>query len=136
MTKDDLNRISYEILGAVIEVHKELGPGLLENVYSKCLAKELELRNIQFQTELSVPVSYKNYNLETNLRCDFLVSNNIVLEIKSVSEMNPIFEAQILTYMKLLKVPKGILINFNCKNIFHEGQKTFVNSYFKELIEF
>lgn len=99
MTKDDLNAITYEIIGATIEVHKELGPGLLESVYSKCLAKEFELRKIDFKTELQVPIIYKEFNLDAELRCDFLISDSIVLEIKAVTEMKPIFEAQLLTYM-------------------------------------
>lgn len=136
MTKDKLDLITYEIIGAAIEVHKSLGPGLLESVYTKCLTKEFEIRKINFKNELTVPLLYKDYDLETNLRCDFLIDDTIVLEIKSVLEVHPIFEAQILTYMKLLNAPKGILINFNCKNIFHEGQKTYVNSHFKDLTDY
>lgn len=136
MTKDKLDQLTFEVIGAAIEVHKVLGPGLLESVYAKCLAKEFEIRKIQYSTELNIPLIYKNYNLDTNLRCDFLIENVIVLEIKSVLEMSPIFEAQILSYMNLLNVPKGILINFNCKNIFHQGQKTYVNSIFSLLEDF
>eukprot|EP01041_Mallomonas_annulata_P025829 gene25829-46962_t len=107
MTKDKLDQLSFEIIGAAIEVHKVLGPGLLESIYAKCLAKEFEIRKIKFDTELNIPLVYKNHNLDTNLRCDFLIENSIVVEIKSVLEMNPIFEAQLLSYMNLLYVPKG-----------------------------
>lgn len=132
-TKKQLDELTYEIVGSAIEVHKELGPGLLESIYHKCLKKELHLRGINFKSEFSVPLLYKNELLETELRCDLLIENQIVVELKAVETMLPIFEAQLLTYMKLLEVPKGILINFNVKNIFHEGQKTFVNDYFKLL---
>jgi GxxExxY protein len=80
-----------------------------------------------------VPVEYKGIEIDADLRCDFLVEDSIVVELKSVELMVPVFEAQLLTYMKLLKKPKGILINFNCFNLFKEGQRTFVNEYFKEL---
>ena len=127
--------MTYEIIGAAIEVHKELGPGLLESVYHKCLKKELETRQIQFETELSVPIEYKGEDIDADLRCDFFVDDCIVVEIKSIDNFKPIFEAQLLTYMKLLKAPKGILINFNVQNIFKEGQKTYVNDYFRNLTE-
>ncbi len=132
-TKKQLDELTYEIVGSAIEVHKELGPGLLESIHHRCLKKELQIRGINFKSELCVPLLYKNEPLETDLRCDLLIENQIVLELKAVETMLPIYEAQLLTYMKLLEVPKGILINFNVKNIFHEGQKTFVNDYFKLL---
>ncbi len=132
-TKKQLDELTYKIIGSAIEVHKELGPGLLESIYHKCLKKELLLRGINFKSEFSIPLLYKNEPLDTELRCDLLIENQIVVELKAVETMMPIFEAQLLTYMKLLEVPKGILINFNVKNIFHEGQKTFVNDYFKLL---
>ena len=133
MTKKQLNDLTYEIIGCAIEVHKEIGPGLLESVYHKCMERELDFRGIYFETELVIPIEYKGLELDANLRCDLFVENCLVVELKSVLEMNPIFEAQLLTYMKLLKAPKGVLINFNCYNIFKEGQKTFVSEYFKLL---
>lgn len=135
VSKKYLDIMTYEIIGAAIEVHKELGPGLLESVYHKCLKKELETRQIQFETELSVPIEYKGEDIDADLRCDFFIDDCIVVEIKSVDSLKPIFEAQLLTYMKLLKAPKGILINFNVQNIFKEGQKTYVNDYFRNLSE-
>ncbi|RZJ79423.1 MAG: GxxExxY protein, partial [Flavobacterium sp.] len=127
--------LTYKIIGAAIEVHKNLGPGLLESVYQTCLEHEFILQGINFISQPIVPIHYKGIELESNLRCDFLVSNNIVIELKSVEIIKPISQAQLLTYMKLLEAPKGILINFNCKNIFKEGQQTFVNEYFKLLPE-
>ena len=133
LTKRYLINLTYEINGAAIEVHKELGPGLLESVYHQCLIEELKHRKINFLSEMKIPVIYKNKELETDFRCDLFVENCLVVEIKSVIDIHKITEAQLLNYMNLLKAPKGILINFNCRNIFNEGQKTYVNEYFKKL---
>lgn len=133
MTKKYLNDLTYKIIGAAIEVHKVLGPGLLENVYHKCLKQEFILKELSYYSEFFVPVNYKGIDIDTELRCDLLIEDAIVLELKSVDALAPIHEAQILTYMKLLKKPKGILINFNCTNLFKEGQRTFVNEYFRTL---
>ena len=133
LTKKYLDDLSYEIIGSAIEVHKIMGRGLLESVYHQCMKEELTLRKIKFLTEMKIPVLYKGTTLDIDFRCDLFVENSIVVELKAVNEMNPVFEAQLLTYMKLLQCPKGILINFNCSNIFKEGQKTFVNEYFSKL---
>lgn len=133
ITKRYLDDLTYEIIGSAIEVHKIMGSGLLESVYHQCLKEELLYKKINFLTEMKVPVIYKEKLLNVDFRCDLLVENTIVVELKSVQEIIPIYEAQLLTYMKLLKCPKGILINFHCSNIFKEGQKTFVNEYFKGL---
>lgn len=130
MTKKYLDELTYKIIGACIEVHKIMGRGPLENVYHHCLKEELLIRNINFITEKQIPVVYKDKLLNIDFRCDLLIENCIVVELKSVNEMTNIFDAQLLTYMELLKCPKGILINFNCNNIFKEGQKTFVNEFF------
>ena len=133
ITRSSLKDLVYQVNGAAIEVHKNIGAGLLENVYHQCLKKELELRKINFSSELQIPLNYKGYELESKLRCDLLIENSLVVELKSVTEINPIFEAQLLTYMNLLKVPIGLLINFNVKNIYYEGQKTMVNEYYRTL---
>ena len=133
MTQKHMDDLTYSIIGAAIEVHKIMGKGLLESVYHQCLKEELTLRNINFVSEMKIPIIYKEKELESDFRCDLLVENLIVVELKAVTEMHPIFEAKLLTYMKLLKSPKGILINFNSYNIFKEGQKTFVNEYYKKL---
>jgi GxxExxY protein len=133
VTKKYLNELTYEIIGSAIEVHKIMGRGLLESVYHKCLMEELAHRKINFQTEMKIPVDYKGKLLDIDFRCDLFVENCIIVELKAVNEMNAIFEAQLLTYMKLLKCPKGVLINFNSSNIFNDGQKTFVNEYFTKL---
>lgn len=136
LTKKYLDDLTYEIVGSAIEVHKIMGRGLLESVYHQCLKEELFQRKIIFLTEMKVPVIYKGKDLEVDFRCDLFIERCIVVELKSVQELIPVYEAQLLTYMKLLKSPKGILINFNCSNIFKEGQKTFVNEYFRCLPEF
>ena len=133
ITQTYLDELTYDVIGAAIGVHKTLGSGLLESVYQKCLEEELKYRNINFQSEKTISVIYRDKEMNVDFRCDFFIENCLVVELKSVNEMSSIFEAQLLTYMKLLKSPKGILINFNCFNIFKEGQKTFVNEYFKLL---
>lgn len=133
LTQNYINKLTYEIIGAAIEVHKYLGPGLLESVYIKCLMKELGLRSLKFQTQVYTPVNYKGFSLETELRLDILVEDVIIIEVKALEGILPVHEAQLLTYMKLLRKPKGILINLNCVNIFKEGQRTMVNDLFAAL---
>ena len=135
ITHKYLDDLTYEVIGSAIEVHKIMGRGLLESVYHQCLKEELLHKKIQFSTEMKVPLIYKTKELKIDFKCDLFIENCLVVELKSVIQPNPIFEAQLMTYMKLLKAPKGILINFNCFNIFKDGQKTFVNEYFKNLPE-
>lgn len=130
ITKAYLNDLSYKIIGCAIEVHKHLGPGLLESIYHDCLKKEFFLRNIQAASQLIVPVAYKGLILNTDYRLDFLVEDQIVVELKVMEGIMPVHEAQLLTYMKLLSKPKGILISFNCSNIVKEGAKQMVNDIF------
>ena len=133
MTQKYLDELTFNVIGAAIEVHKNMGSGLLESVYQQCMIEELTNRNINFISEFKVPVVYKGKELDIEFRCDLFVENCLIVELKSVSEIKPIHDAQVINYMNLLKVPKGIIINFNCFNIFREGQKTFVNEYFKKL---
>lgn len=135
LTKTQLKDLVYRVNGAAIEVHKALGPGLLESVYHKCLKHELTERGIKFQSELVVPVDYKGLQLDTELRCDLFVENILPVELKAVEYVLPVHEAQIITYMKLLRAPEGLLINFNVKHLFKEGQKTYVNELFRGLPE-
>jgi GxxExxY protein len=132
-SKKQLDELTYEIKGCAIEVQKEMGRGLLESVYQQCMIEELKLRRISFETEMCLPVLYKGKKLDIDFRCDLYVEDSIVVELKAVQKMNEICEAQVINYMKLLKCPKGILLNFNCSNIFKEGQKTYVNEYFSVL---
>jgi GxxExxY protein len=132
-SQKQLDFLTYEIIGAAIEVHKSLGPGLLESVYHRCMKHELMLRNISFTSEQKVECNYKGLLLDTELRCDMYVANCIAVEFKAVDAMHPVHDSIVLTYMRLLTAPKGILINFNCTNIFKEGQKTFVNHLYQAL---
>lgn len=133
ITQKYLDSLTYTLIGSAIEVHKELGPGLLESIYHKCYLAELFNRGIQFSSQLSVPVIYKGKHLDTDLRLDVLVESVIVVELKAVEILHPLYDAQLLTYMKLLQKPKGLLINFNCTSIFKEGQKTMVNEIYASL---
>ena len=135
ITKKHLDELTYKVIGAAIDVHKELGPGLLESVYQKCLFHELQLRELYFLSELIIPIEYKGLELDADLRCDFFVDDCLVLELKAIERILPIHEAQLLTYMKLLEAPKGILINFNVSNLFKEGQKTYATEFFRYLPE-
>jgi len=121
----DFSELSNRIIGAAIEVHKNLGPGLLESTYQKCLSREFKINNIEYKAEYPLPVLYKGVFLECGYRIDFFVENSIVLELKSVEQIKGIHMAQILTYMKLAKVSHGLLINFNVK-LLKQGLRSFV----------
>ncbi len=110
-----------------------MGPGLLESIYEKCLAHLLIQNGYKVSRQQSVPLYFRGLEMDCELRYDLLVNDLIIIELKTVEELMPIHEAQLLTYLKLLKKPKGILINFNCTNIFKEGQRTFVTEFFREL---
>jgi GxxExxY protein len=133
LTQTYLDNLTYELVGAAIEVHKNIGSGLLESVYHECIKEELNHRKINFLTKMKTPLKYKERILDIDFRCDLFVENCLVVELKAVTEITKIFDAQLLTYMKLLQAPKGIIINFNCSNIFKDGQRTYVNEYFKLL---
>jgi len=135
LTKSYLTDLVYNVNGAAIEVHKALGPGLLESVYHKCLKKELQFSGINFKSEMAVRVIYKGLDINTELRCDLFIENVLVVELKAIEFILPIHEAQVLTYMKLLKVPKGLMLNFFSTNIFNYGQKTYVNELYRNLPE-
>ena len=133
LSKAHIDNLTYKIIGCAIEVHKQLGPGLLESVYQKCFSYELFTKGLNFRNHVLTPINYKKVILDADLRLDVLVEDVIIVELKSMEGLLPIHEAQLLTYMKLLQKPKGILINFNCTNIFKEGQKTLVNEYYAAL---
>lgn len=135
LTKQYIDKLTYDIIGAAIDVQKEMGPGLLESIYEECMLLELDLRGIKVTSQTPIPIVYKNSILDASFRCDLLVEDCIIVELKAVSKMIPVFDAQAISYARLLEVPKSILINFTCKNIFKEGQKTFVNKYYSRLPE-
>ncbi|MBN2549893.1 MAG: GxxExxY protein [Anaerolineales bacterium] len=105
--------LTGKIIGAAIEVHRHLGPGLLESAYQICLGRELELRGIQFEREKSLPIEYKGERLDCGYRLDFIVEQKLIVELKSVDKLLPIHDAQVLTYLKLTGCKVGLLINFN-----------------------
>jgi len=108
-----LNDLTYETIGAAIEVHRTLGPGLLESSYRECLCRELLLRGIQFKRECGLPLEYKGVRLDCGYRIDILVADLVVVELKAVEELAPVHDAQLLTYLRLGKWKVGLLINFN-----------------------
>jgi len=114
-----------EIIGFAIEVHRHLGPGLLESTYQNCLAHEFKINGINYEAEAALPVHYKGCELECGYRIDLLVENRLILELKSVEKVSPIHKAQILTYMKLSSISTGLLINFNVKKLV-DGVERFI----------
>ncbi|MCZ7402214.1 MAG: GxxExxY protein [Candidatus Methanoperedens sp.] len=109
----DENELSNKIVGAAIEVHRTLGPGLLESTYEECLCHELALNQIPFERQVIMPVVYKGNRLECGYRADIVVDNKVILELKSVADVQPIHKAQLLTYLKLSGLKLGLLLNFN-----------------------
>ena len=134
MTQKYITDLTYKIIGCCIEVHRILGPGLLEKIYIKALQEDFKIQEINYESEFNIHVDYKGKDLDCDLRCDFLIEGCIVLEVKSVADLHDIHTAQTLNYMNLLKTPKAILVNFNVTNIFKEGQKTFLSKYYQQLL--
>ena len=108
-----INELTEKVIGSAIEVHRNLGPGLLETTYEQCLAKELDLSGINFKNQAPLPIEYKGIKLECGYRVDFIVEKTLILELKSIEKILNIHKAQILTYMKLANINIGLLINFN-----------------------
>ena len=109
--------LTEQIIGAAIEVHRGLGPGLLESVYQVCLAHELSLRSLPFEQEKPLPVEYKGVHLDCGYRLDFIVDGKVVVELKAADEIHPVHKAQLLTYLKLTHCKVGLLINFNAARL-------------------
>ena len=119
------NDITYEIRGAIFDVYNELGPGLLESVYEEALAFELQERGLKVVRQMEVPIMYKGNELKTPLRLDLMVNDSVIIELKSVEDMKPVFTKQLLTYLRLLDKHIGILVNFNTSNL-RDGIKRYV----------
>ena len=119
------NELTREIIGAAIEVHKQLGPGLLESAYEECLAHELQLRNLKVERQKPVPVVYKQVKLECGYRIDILVESRVVVELKSIDGFSPVHEAIVLTYLRLSDHRVGLLINFNVA-VLKDGVRRFI----------
>ena len=120
------NELTYQIRGAIFEVYNTLGPGLLESVYEEALVFELQQQGLQVARQMEVPIKYKGNELKTALRLDLLIENRIIVELKSVEEMKPVFAKQLLTYLRLLDKRIGLLVNFSSNNI-REGIIRIVN---------
>jgi GxxExxY protein len=117
ITQKYINEISYKIIGCAIEVHKQLGPGLLESVYEACFIDEMRSTGLSVKSQIYIPIHYKGKDLGGILKLDLLVNDLIVVDEKAVEQMIPLYKAQLLSYLKLTGKPKGLLINFNCENI-------------------
>ncbi len=117
ITQKHINEISYKIIGCAIEVHKHLGPGLIESVYETCFIDEMKNAGLFVKSQIYVPVHYKGKNLGGSLKLDILVNDLIIIEEKAVEQMIPLYKAQLLSYLKLTGKPKGLLINFHCEII-------------------
>ncbi|SHL61848.1 GxxExxY protein [Flavobacterium xanthum] len=132
MTKKEITQLSYEIIGYAIKVHKKLGPGLLEKIYEECLKYELEKNGYNVKQQLNIEIDYYDLELAHALRLDLLVNESIIVELKTVEKFHPIDETKLLTYMKLLGMPQGLLVNFNTTNI-SKSCKPLINEYFLRL---
>jgi GxxExxY protein len=124
----EVDRITEIIIGAAIDVHKALGPGLLESAYEECLFYELNLRNLAVNRQINLPVIYKEVQLDIGYKLDLLVENKVIVELKSVDKLKPIHDAQLLTYMQLINCTAGLLINFNVP-ILKQGLRRKVLNY-------
>ena len=118
----DIDKLIYECIGASMQVYNHLGPGLLESIYEKALIYELHQRNFTIESQVGVDIKYKGVVLGTDLRLDLIVEDKLIIELKSVEDLNPVYFKQLRTYMKLLNKPAGLLINFNVAN-FSNGYK-------------
>jgi len=123
-----INQLSEKVIGLCVEIHRNLGPGLLESAYEECLCYELSKAGIQFERQKPVSVKYKEVNLDCGFRIDVLVDQKLIVELKSVEKVLPIHEAQIITYLKISDIRVGLLINFNSV-ILIKGLKRFVNNF-------
>ncbi len=132
MTKRQITQLSYEITGLAIKVHRTLGAGLLESIYEKCLVHQVTKNGYDVVQQIKVPINYEEITIDADLRVDLLVNDCVIVELKAIEQLLPIHEAQLLTYMKILKKPQGLLINFFTDNI-TKSLKPFVNEYFRTL---
>ncbi len=133
VTQNYVNDLAFKVVGCAIEVHKHLGPGLLESVYEACFIDELKRKGFSVKSQIFIPVVYKEKDLGNVLKLDILVDDLIIVELKAVEAILPVFKAQLLTYLKLSGKPKGLLINFNSDNIVKNGLVPLVTEEFLNL---
>lgn len=132
MEREEFERIGKEIIDSCFTVHKEMGPGLLESVYEMCLMKEFELRGINAESQVVIPLRYKGYELSKEFKIDILVEDEIILELKAAENISHVYVAQIISYLKLTDKRLGYLINFNVPLMKNSVQR-FVNNYYKTI---
>jgi GxxExxY protein len=125
-TERSLNHLTHVILGAAIEIHRHLGPGLLESAYQAYLDRELRFENISFESQVPLPLRYRDLSLKCGYRIDFVVERSVIVEVKATAKIHPIHRAQVLTYLKLTKLHLGLLINFNVE-VLHHGIHRIIN---------
>ena len=125
---NQIDELSYKVIGCAMEVHKTLGPGLFENIYEQALVHELTLNGIPVKTQVEIEINYKGTNLGNGLRLDVLVDNTLIVELKSVEDLKPLHHKQLLTYLRLTDKRVGLLINFNTENL-KDGIKRIANKY-------
>ena len=130
--RKQLNDLSGKVIGLCIEIHRELGPGLLESAYEECLAYELSKAGLRFDRQRALPVRYKEVQLDCGYRLDFVVEDALIVELKAVTELHPIHDAQLLTYLRLDKKPLGLLINFNVPMLKQGVKRVACGDLFKE----
>ncbi len=134
LTKEYLRELVYKVNGAALMVHEKLGPGLEKAVYQQCMMYELTAQNIDYQANVPIPITYDGVTLSIDdLKCDLLVENSLVVEVKAIEELIPIHISEILTYMKFLELPMGLMINFNCEFMISDGQRTCVNDFYNNI---
>ena len=122
------NEMTEEIIGSAIEVHRALGPGLLESIYEECLVVELGLRRMRVERQKTIPIAYKGRRIAADLKIDLLVENQVVVELKAVEKLLPVHDAQLLTYLRLTRLTVGLLVNFNVP-LLKEGVRRLVNNF-------
>lgn len=132
LSKSTVTNLSYRVTGCAIAVHKALGPGLLESVYEKCFCFELEKNGFEVLQQIPITINYEGNLIDSELKLDLLVEDTIIVELKTVQELLPVHSAQLMSYMKLLKKPQGLLFNFYSDNI-TKSMKPFINEYFDRL---
>ena len=128
ITKEEREELSRRVIGAAVEVHKQLGPGLLESVYEHCMLDELQRRNIKVRAQIPVPLFYKGKELNKEFKLDLLVENELIVELKAVENLIPLYEVQVLTYLRLTDKTLGLLINFN-EVLLKNGIRRVINGY-------
>ena len=129
----ELSNLTECVIGAAIEVHRQLGPGLLESVYEVCLYSELKSLGVQVQRQVTLPIAYKGVVLEEGMRVDLLVARSLIVELKAVEVLLPIHSAQVITYLKLAKLPSGLLLNFNVTALRQGIKRLYASNTYKRI---